>query len=61
MKEVIDALFIALIQPKRWRRRLIKWIFPEIIHVAKILQSYYWRDSEHQDDSTLRAIDTLWD
>ena len=42
MKKVIDELDKAFNAPKRWRRKLIKFIFPEIMAVANALREYYW-------------------
>lgn len=43
-KKIIDKLDKALNAPGRWRLKIIKWIFPEIIEVANQLRKYYWRD-----------------
>ena len=40
--KVIDKLDKALNAPGRWRHKIIKWIFPEIIDVANELRKYYW-------------------
>lgn len=44
MKKIITKLDKALNAPRRWRRKIIKWIFPEIIEVANQLRKYYWKD-----------------
>lgn len=42
-KEAINALFHALNAPSRWRRWLIKKIFPEIIEVIDTFyKEVYW-------------------
>lgn len=43
-KKLIGKLDKALNAPGRWRRKIIKWIFPEIMEVANQLRRYYWRD-----------------
>lgn len=43
-EEVIKELDKALNAPKRWRRKFIMWVFPEIIPVAAILKDYYWAE-----------------
>ena len=44
INKIITKLDKALLTPKRWRLKIIKWIFPEIIDVANELRKYYWRD-----------------
>ncbi|KKL21767.1 hypothetical protein LCGC14_2442150 [marine sediment metagenome] len=43
LKEIEDVLFKALNTPGKLRLRLIKWLFPEMIVVAKKLQDFYWK------------------
>ena len=38
--EVIEKVFQALMKPKRWRRKLLKWLFPEIIKAAAAMREY---------------------
>lgn len=44
MNKIISKLDKALVAPRRWRLKIIKWVFPEIIDVANELRKYYWRD-----------------
>lgn len=41
-EEVLNEIYEALLKPKGFRRRLLKWLFPEIIRVAEILREYFW-------------------
>ena len=42
---LIEVLNKALIpEPVWWRMKIIKWIFPDIIKIAKALQDYLWAD-----------------
>lgn len=43
-KDVLEKLDIALNAPGRRRRKIIMWVFPEIVSVASALRNYCWRD-----------------
>lgn len=51
-KEVLEGLNKALNTPKRWRRKFIMWVFPEIIPVAESLRKYYWAEHCPHCEST---------
>ncbi len=40
--EVIEKVYQAFIKPKRFRRKLLKWLFPELTEAADALRDYYW-------------------
>ena len=40
--EATDDLYQVLMKPKGLRRRLLKWLFPEITKVADSLRKCYW-------------------
>jgi len=42
--KVTEELFKALNAPKRFRLKIIKIIFPEIVGVAKSLKDFYWKE-----------------
>lgn len=42
-KIVIESLWQAMVHLSNWKRKIIKWLWPDIIHVAKDLQEYYWQ------------------
>ncbi len=46
-KNVIDQLYEALIYLPRWKRKVIKWLWPDIIKVADTLREYYWGDEDN--------------
>lgn len=43
LRKLEDVLFKAFNAPGRFRRRLIKRLFPEMVEVAKKLQDFYWK------------------
>jgi len=43
IKIVRDELFRALNAPGKFRLKIIKIIFPEMIKVAEVLRNYYWQ------------------
>lgn len=45
-KIVIESLWQAMSHLSRWRMKLVKWLWPDIIHVSKDLLDYYWKDGE---------------
>ena len=47
VKEVSEALFQAVIAPSRFRRRLIKLLFPEIMEVMDLArEKIFWATFE---------------
>ena len=48
LEKILDKLDKALLAPKRWRLKLIKWIFPEICDVADALREYYWNKDQRE-------------
>lgn len=38
-----NKLYLALIKPKGWRLKLLKWLYPEIQNVADSLRKCYWK------------------
>ncbi len=45
VKEVSEALFQATVAPSRFRRRLIKLLFPEIMSVLDLArEKIFWAD-----------------
>lgn len=47
-KIAIESMWQAVVHLSRWRMKIVKWIWPDIIHVAEDLQKYYW--GEEDDD-----------
>ena len=41
-KIAIESMWQAMAHLSRWRMKFVKWIWPDIVHVAKDLQEYYW-------------------
>lgn len=41
-KDCLESLFQALENLPRWKRKIIKWFWPDIIDVANDLREYYW-------------------
>jgi len=42
-KVVIESMWQAMAHLSRWRMKLVQWLWPDIIDVAKDLQEYYWK------------------
>jgi len=43
LEKVTEGFFKALNAPERFRLRIIKIIFPEIMEAAKVLREFYWK------------------
>lgn len=41
-KIVIESLWQVMSDLPRWKRKIIKWFWPDIIQVADDLREYYW-------------------
>lgn len=41
-KIVLENLWQAMSNLPRWKRKIIKWFWPDIIRVADDLREYYW-------------------
>lgn len=46
--DVQTRIFETLNAPGRWRQKLIKWLYPELVQFTKELQDYYWRQDESE-------------
>lgn len=42
--ETIEKVVDILIKLKGWRRKVIKWLWPDICNMCKILKDYCWKD-----------------
>lgn len=42
-KVVIESLWQAMAHLPHWKRKIIKWFWPDIIQVADNLKEYYWK------------------
>jgi len=42
-KVVIESLWQTMARLPRWKRKIIKWLWPDIIDVADNLKEYYWK------------------
>lgn len=40
--ELIEKIYQILIRPKRWRRKFLKWLCPELVDIATAMREYYW-------------------
>lgn len=43
-KIALESMFQALENCPRWKRKIIKWFWPDIIGVVTALREYYWSD-----------------
>jgi len=46
-KIAIESMWQALAHLPRWKRKIIMWLWPDIIEVAKDLKEYYWCDRDN--------------
>jgi len=44
-KDVIDKFYRALVLLPRWKRKLIMWLWPEIVEAANFLRKHLWGES----------------
>ena len=51
-KVALESLWQAFVHLPRWKMKIVKWIWPDIIHVAQNLQDYYWKGYEESNDPT---------
>ncbi len=42
-KVAIESVWRAMGNLPRWKRKIVKWLWPDIIHAAQDLQDYYWQ------------------
>jgi len=42
-KVVIESLWQAMANLSHWRMKIVRWLWPDIIHVADDLREYYWQ------------------
>ena len=47
-KVVIESLWHTMAHLPSWKRKIIKWLWPDIIDVADDLKEYYWSDQNDQ-------------
>jgi len=47
-KVVIESLWRVMINLPRWKKKIIMWLWPDIINVADDLREYYWSDQDDQ-------------
>ena len=43
-KVVIESLWQVMIDLPRWKKKIIMWLWPDIINIADNLREYYWSD-----------------
>jgi len=43
-KIAIESMWQAMAHLPRWKMKIIRWLWPDIIHVADDLREYYWHD-----------------
>jgi len=47
-KIAIESMWQAMAHLPRWKMKIIRWLWPDIIHVAEDLREYYWSDQDDQ-------------
>lgn len=47
-KVVIENMWRVMIDLPRWKKKIIMWLWPDIINVANDLREYYWSDQDDQ-------------
>jgi len=54
---VMDLVHKALISPGRFRRRIIKLVFPEVVGLAGAVKDFYWNaDVNFETDIVERVL-----
>jgi hypothetical protein len=43
-KIAIESMWQAMVHLPCWKMKIIRWLWPDIIHVADDLREYYWHD-----------------
>lgn len=38
----IESMWQAFAHLPRWKKKIVKWLWPDIIHVAEDIKEYYW-------------------
>lgn len=41
---IIESLWQAMSKLSRWRMKLVKWLWPDIVKVSNDMLDYYWQD-----------------
>lgn len=44
-KIVLESLWQAMVHLPRWKMKIVKWLWPDFVHVASDFLDYYWRDT----------------
>ena len=47
-KIVLESLWQAMAHLPRWKMKIVRWLWPDIINVADDLREYYWSDQDDQ-------------
>ena len=42
-KIALESMYQAFVHLPKWKRKIVKWLWPDIIHVAEDLKEYYWQ------------------
>ena len=43
-KVALESVWRAMVGLPRWKRKIIIWLWPDIIYAAEDLKEYYWRE-----------------
>lgn len=46
LNELLEEVYHTLLVPTGLRLKVLRWMFPEIVNIAKMLKNYYWRTYE---------------